>query len=138
MSERIVVVGFGPVAARLVDELLPAVRSGLVQLLVVGQETEAAYNRVMVAELGVGRTTAEALAMADAAELEADGVRVRLGVKVKRIDRARQNVALSDGTTEHYDRLVFATGSRPVIPNLTGLNPDPSGPCPPCWRHSSA
>lgn len=83
MSERIVVVGFGPVAARLVDELLPAVRTGLVQLLVVGQEAEAAYNRVMVAELGVGRTTPEALAMADAAELEADGVDVRLGVKVK-------------------------------------------------------
>jgi len=128
MSERIVVVGFGPVAARLVDELLPAVRTGLVQLLVVGQEAEAAYNRVMVAELGVGRTTPEALAMADAAELEADGVDVRLGVKVKRIDRARQHVVLSDGTNEHYDRLVFATGSRPVIPNLTGLNPDPASP----------
>ncbi|MFP3481274.1 FAD-dependent oxidoreductase, partial [Burkholderia sp. SIMBA_057] len=27
-----------------------------------------------------------------------------------------------------YDRLVFATGSRPVVPNLTGLNPDPTGP----------
>ncbi|BCW58067.1 FAD-dependent oxidoreductase [Arthrobacter sp. StoSoilB20] len=128
MSERIVVVGFGPVAARLVDELLPAVRAGLVQLLVVGQETEAAYNRVMVAELGVGRTTAEALAMADVSELEADGVEVRLGIKVKRIDRARQLVILSDGSSEHYDRLVFATGSRPVIPNLTGLNPDPSRP----------
>ncbi|MFJ4265604.1 FAD-dependent oxidoreductase [Paenarthrobacter nicotinovorans] len=128
MSERIVVVGFGPVAARLVDELLPSVRSGLVQLLVVGQEPEAAYNRVMVAELGVGRMTADALAMADAADLEASGVEVRLGTAVKRIDRARQSVVLSDGSSEHYDRLVFATGSRPVIPNLTGLNPDPSGP----------
>src|SRR5881409_1207364 len=98
MSQRIVVVGFGPVAARLVDELLPAVRSGLVQLLVIGQEAEAAYNRVMVAELGVGRTTADALSMADAAELGADGVEVRLGVKVRRIDRARQQVVLSDGT----------------------------------------
>ncbi len=128
MSERIVVVGFGPVAARLVDELVPAVRSGLVRLLVVGQEAEAAYNRVMVAELGVGRTTAEALAMADAAALATDGVEVRLGVTVKRIDRARQQVVLSDGTTPGYDRLVFATGSRPVIPNLTGINPDPSHP----------
>ncbi|MFF2844660.1 FAD-dependent oxidoreductase [Paenarthrobacter sp. NPDC057981] len=128
MSERIVVVGFGPVAARLVDELLPSVRSGLVQLLVVGQETEAAYNRVMVAELGVGRTTAGALAMADAADLEASGVEIRLGTTVRRIDRARQTVVLCDGSAERYDRLVFATGSRPVIPNLTGLNPDPSGP----------
>ncbi|MDQ0029188.1 FAD-dependent oxidoreductase [Arthrobacter bambusae] len=128
MSERIVVVGFGPVAARLVDGLVPAVRSGLVQLLVVGQEVDPAYNRVMVAELGVGRTTAGALAMADASDLASAGVEVRLGVTVKRIDRARQQVVLSDGTTPGYDRLVFATGSRPVIPNLTGINPDPSHP----------
>ncbi|GAB14022.1 putative nitrite reductase large subunit [Arthrobacter globiformis NBRC 12137] len=128
MSEQIVIVGFGPVAARLVDELLPALRAGQVGLTVIGQETEAAYNRVLVADLGVGRTTPEALALADAAALVADGVDVRLGVKVRRVDRARQSVILSDGTSAHYDRLVFATGSRPVIPNLTGLNPDPAAP----------
>lgn len=128
MSEQIVIVGFGPVAARLVDELLPAVRNGHARLTVVGEEAEAAYNRVLVADLGVGRTTAGALALADAAELAGEGVDVRLGVRVKRVDRARQHVLLSDGTAAHYDRLVFATGSRPVIPNLTGINPDPSSP----------
>ncbi|ABK02660.1 assimilatory nitrate reductase (NADH) beta subunit [Arthrobacter sp. FB24] len=128
MSEQIVIVGFGPVAARLVDELLPAVRSGLAHLTVIGEEADAAYNRVLVADLGVGRTTAGALALSDAAALVADGVDVRLGVRVRRVDRARQQVILTDGTTPRYDRLVFATGSRPVIPNLTGLNPDPAHP----------
>ena len=128
MTERIVVVGFGPVAARLIDELLPAVRDGLVELTVAGEEAEAAYNRVLVADLGVGRTTAGALALADAAALVAEGVDVRLGVRVRRVDRARQRVLLSDGSFPGYDRLVFATGSRPVIPNLTGLNPDPAAP----------
>ena len=128
MTERIVVVGFGPVAARLIDELLPAVRSGIAHLTVVGEESEAAYNRVLVADLGVGRTTPAALALADAAALVADGVDVRLGVRVRRVDRARQQVLLSDGTSPGYERLVFATGSRPVIPNLTGLNPDPAAP----------
>ncbi|GAA1761910.1 FAD-dependent oxidoreductase [Pseudarthrobacter sulfonivorans] len=128
MSEQIVIVGFGPVAARLIDELLPAVRDGHVRLTVVGEEAEAAYNRVLVADLGVGRTTADALALSDAAALIADGVDVRLGVKVRRVDRARQQVVLTDGTTVHYERLVFATGSRPVIPNLTGINPDPASP----------
>ncbi|MEO5778603.1 FAD-dependent oxidoreductase [Arthrobacter sp. PAMC25284] len=128
MSERIVVVGFGPVAARLIDELLPAVRKGLARLTVIGEEPEAAYNRVLVADLGVGRTTEEALALADAAALIADGVDVRLGVRVRRVDRARQRLILTDGTSPGYDRLVFATGSRPVIPNLTGLNPDPAAP----------
>jgi assimilatory nitrate reductase electron transfer subunit len=128
MSEQVVIVGFGPVAARLVDELLPAVHAGHVGLTVVGAEAEAAYNRVLVADLGVGRTTPDALALADASELGAQGVDVRLGVRVKRVDRARQQVQLSDGAVIHYDRLVLATGSRPVIPNLTGLNPDPSSP----------
>ena len=128
MTERIVVVGFGPVAARLIDELLPAVRSGIAHLTVIGEESEAAYNRVLVADLGVGRTSAAALALADAAALVADGVDVRLGVRVRRVDRARQRVLLSDGTSPGYERLVFATGSRPVIPNLTGLNPDPATP----------
>jgi assimilatory nitrate reductase electron transfer subunit len=128
MSEQIVIVGFGPVAARLVDELLPSVRSGLVTLAVVGEEAAAAYNRVLVADLGVGRTTAEALALSDAAALTGDGVDLRLGVRVRRVDRARQQVILSDGGSVHYDRLVFATGSRPVIPNLTGINPDPTNP----------
>ncbi|MEV8040997.1 FAD-dependent oxidoreductase [Arthrobacter sp. NPDC080082] len=128
MSERVVVVGFGPVAARLVDELLPAVASGVVELTVVGEEPVAAYNRVLVADLGVGRTSADALALADAASLVAAGVDVRLGVRVRRVDRARRLLLLSDGSTPRYDRLVFATGARPVIPNLTGLNPDPGRP----------
>lgn len=128
MSEQIVIVGFGPVAARLIDELLPAVRDGHVSLTVVGEEAEAAYNRVLVADLGVGRTTPEAMALADAAALVAEGVDVRLGVRVRRVDRARQLVLLTDGTSANYERLVFATGSRPVIPNLTGINPDPASP----------
>ncbi|NUT70790.1 FAD-dependent oxidoreductase [Pseudarthrobacter sp. C4D7] len=128
MSEQIVIVGFGPVAARLVDELLPAVRSGHVRLTVLGEEAEAAYNRVLVADLGVGRTTADALALTDTSDLAAEGVDIRLGIRVRRVDRARQQVVLSDGASVHYDRLVFATGSRPVIPNLTGINPDPSSP----------
>ncbi|TLM84820.1 NAD(P)/FAD-dependent oxidoreductase [Pseudarthrobacter sp. NamE2] len=128
MSEQVVIVGFGPVASRLVDELLPAVRAGHVALTVVGEEAEAAYNRVLVADLGVGRTTADALALSDAAALVAEGVDVRLGTRVRRVDRARQQVLLSGGPAVHYDRLVFATGSRPVIPNLTGINPDPASP----------
>ena len=128
MSEQIVIVGFGPVAARLIDELMPAVRDGHVSLTVVGEETEAAYNRVLVADLGVGRTTADALALSDAQALSAEGVAVRLGVRVRRVDRARQQVILTNGSAIHYERLVFATGSRPVIPNLIGINPDPTSP----------
>jgi len=125
-AERVVVVGFGPVAARLLEELEPALDAGLLHVTVIGEEPAAAYNRVLVADVAVGRTTAEAISLADPQELRARGVDVRLGVRVRRVDRARRLLRLDDGGTLEYDRLVLATGSRPVVPNLLGLNADPS------------
>lgn len=127
---RIVVMGYGPVAARLADELLPSVRRGELALSIIGEESAAAYNRVLVADLGVGRTTAAAISVSDPAELTAAGVSIHLGVRVRRVDRARQCVLLADGTSIRYDKLVFATGARPVVPPLHGLNPDPTARVP--------
>ncbi len=124
--ERVVIVGFGPVAARLLEELEPAVGRGSIQVTVIGEEPEAAYNRVLVADVGVGRTTPEAISLADPKALSALGVDVRLGVRVLRVDRARRRVLLDGGADVPYDRLVFATGSRSVVPNLIGLNADPA------------
>jgi assimilatory nitrate reductase electron transfer subunit len=126
MAERLVIVGFGPVAARLIDELTPAIAAGSLQVTVVGAERDAAYNRVLVADVGVGRMDPEALVLAEPAELAALGVDVRLGSRVLRMDRARQQVLLTDGGRLGYDRLVLATGARAVLPNLPGMNPDPA------------
>jgi assimilatory nitrate reductase electron transfer subunit len=126
MAERLVIVGFGPVAARLIDELTPAIAAGTLRVSVVGAERDAAYNRVLVADVGVGRMDPEALALAEPAELAALGVDVRLGSRVVRVDRARQQVLLHDGGRLGYDRLVLATGARAVLPNLPGMNPDPA------------
>ncbi|MFC8302253.1 FAD-dependent oxidoreductase [Specibacter sp. NPDC057265] len=129
-AQHVVVIGYGPVAARLIEGLLPAVRCGDLALTVIGEEGAAAYNRVLVADLGVGRTTAAAMNVSDPAELVAAGVAVHLAARVLRVDRARQGVLLADGTWIHYQQLVFATGARPVIPTLHGLNPDPAAHAP--------
>ena len=126
--ERVVVVGFGPVAARFIDVLEPSVVSGALQLTVIGSEADAAYNRVLVADVGVGRTSPSAIGLSDADRLASLGAEVLLGTGVRRIDRARRQVLLDDGTVRPYDRLVLATGARPVIPYLAGLNPDPLHP----------
>ena len=44
-GEQVVVVGFGPVAGRFLDEMLPEVEAGRVGLTVVGAETEAQVRR---------------------------------------------------------------------------------------------
>ncbi|MFY9678515.1 NAD(P)/FAD-dependent oxidoreductase, partial [Glutamicibacter protophormiae] len=124
MSERLVVIGFGPVASSLVEGLLPAVRSKELELTVLGAEERAAYNRVLLAEVAIGAAEPGHLGMADEPRLRAAGVDLRLGTAATGVDRARRVVHTS-GSPVPYDRLVFATGARPVIPSLAGLNFDP-------------
>ena len=66
---RVLVVGAGPVGARLAEELLPAARSGAIALTVVGAEPVAAYNRVLVAEHAVGAVPLEEIMLQDADQL---------------------------------------------------------------------
>jgi len=118
---RVVVVGNGPVAARLVEGLLPAVRAGALRVAVVGAEHDDAYNRVLLAEHAVGRADRGRLEVSDAAGAREAGVRILRGSAVVAIDRARQTVALDDGGELAYDRLVLATGARAHVPPMDGL-----------------
>jgi len=118
---RIVLIGYGPVGARFVEELLPAVRSGAVSLTVLGAEEHSAYNRVLLAEYAVGRADRERLEIADDAGFVEAGVELRLGETATRINRTRQTVSLDSGDTVPYDRLVLATGARANIPTLVGM-----------------
>lgn len=121
MPERIVLVGFGPVGARFAEELLPAVRSGLVTLTVVGAEADHAYNRVLLADYAVGSTDRDALDMTDTAALEGAGVRILTDTTVMTLNRTTNTVTLSTGERVPYDRLVLATGARANIPTLDGV-----------------
>ncbi|MGX5696097.1 NAD(P)/FAD-dependent oxidoreductase [Agromyces soli] len=118
---RIVLVGYGPVGARFVEEVLPAVRAGHVDLTVVAGEPVEAYNRVLVAEYAVGGTELESMLLGDRDAAEAAGARVLLGVAATGIDRVSRTVTLGTGERIGYDRLVLATGARANTPTLDGL-----------------
>ncbi|MFE6966587.1 FAD-dependent oxidoreductase [Agromyces sp. NPDC057679] len=119
--QRIVLLGYGPVGARFVEELLPSVADGSLDLTVVGGEPVEAYNRVLVAEYAVGGTELESMLVGDRAAAEAAGVRMRLGVAARAIDRDARTVELDTGERLDYDRLVLATGARANVPTLDGV-----------------
>jgi assimilatory nitrate reductase electron transfer subunit len=118
---RVIVVGYGPVGARLVDELLPSVRSGAIDLTVIGAETAEAYNRVLVAEYAVGNAEWDDLVLHSADEVRSAGARIELGTRLVAIDRDASCVLLADGERLAYDRLVLATGARANVPTLDGV-----------------
>ncbi|WP_370289346.1 FAD-dependent oxidoreductase [Cryobacterium sp. Hz9] len=119
--ERIVLVGYGPVGARFVEELLPLVRQGAATLTVVGAENADAYNRVLIADYAVGNTDRESLEITDTFAAREASVHLHRGVSVTAILRSRRAVSLSDGTLLSYDRLVLATGARANVPTLDGV-----------------
>lgn len=128
MTERIVVIGAGPVGIRFAEELLPLVAGGRATVTVLGAETADPYNRVLLAEYAVGEASSDELTLATAASLS--GVDLRLGARAVRIDREARVVELVDGSTVGYDRLVLATGARSIVPSLEGLEtlgPDTTG-----------
>ncbi|TFC62578.1 FAD-dependent oxidoreductase [Cryobacterium sp. TMB1-7] len=119
--ERIVVVGYGPVGARFVDELLPLVEAGLAELTVVGAEEVHAYNRVLLADYAVGRTDRDTLDLTDGSRALAAGARILTGTTVTEVKRTIRTVTLGDGSSVPYDRLVLATGARANVPTLDGV-----------------
>ncbi|MDJ0322816.1 FAD-dependent oxidoreductase [Cryobacterium sp. PH31-AA6] len=121
IPERIVLVGYGPVGARFVEELLPVVRAGLATLTVVGAETADAYNRVLIADYAVGHAGREALEVTDTAAARATGVSILTGTSVTAISRTRSTVTLGTGAELAWDRLVLATGARANVPTLAGV-----------------
>ncbi|MCH8565893.1 FAD-dependent oxidoreductase [Nesterenkonia sp. LB17] len=115
---HVLVLGFGPVAARLIDELLEEVTIGTLRLTVIGAETEPAYQRIRIGDVSVGRIQPADLAVTDPRALREAGVDVRTAVTATGIDRETQRVTLDDGGTLSYDRLVLATGAEPMTPSF--------------------
>ncbi|MEU2389846.1 FAD-dependent oxidoreductase [Streptomyces sp. NPDC007369] len=111
-QQRVVVIGGGLAGLRLAQRLGagPAVR-----VTVLGEESHAPYNRVLLAEVLAGRYAPEVAALPD------PGPVLRRGVRAVRIDRSSRTVHCDDGSTEPYDSLVLATGSNAVLPPLRGL-----------------
>ncbi|MFI6945400.1 NAD(P)/FAD-dependent oxidoreductase [Streptomyces sp. NPDC050422] len=104
-TARVVVIGAGMAGARLAARVP--------DVTVIGEESHAPYNRVLLAEVLAGRYPADVIALPPA--------EVRRGVRVVRIDRDDRLVHCDDGSVVHYGRLVLATGSNPVLPPLRGL-----------------
>ncbi|QPP08999.1 NAD(P)/FAD-dependent oxidoreductase [Streptomyces bathyalis] len=111
--ERVVVIGGGMAGARLAQQL--GAVGAPVDVTVIGEESHAPYNRVLLADVLAGQYPPEVIT------LPAGPARRLPGVRAVRIDRADRRVMCDDGGAVPYDKLVLATGANPVLPPLRGL-----------------
>jgi NAD(P)H-dependent nitrite reductase large subunit len=120
--ERIVVVGNGMAGARTVEEILERVGRDRFAITVFGAEPYGNYNRILLSHVLSGVEEESGIFLNSLAWYEANGVELRSGVEVRRIDRYAKVVYASDGSATRYDRLVIATGSRPFVPPIDGTH----------------
>lgn len=109
--ERIVIVGGGQAGGRLAQALCAA--DGRFAVTLICQEPHPPYERPPLSKgVLLGTATLDDCLIWPKADPAWKSVELRIGVTATAIDREARTVALDDGETVAYDRLVLATGSR--------------------------
>ncbi len=116
---KLVVVGNGMAGIRTVEELLK-LAPDLYEISVFGAEPHPNYNRILLSPVLAGEQTLPDIVLNDLDWYAENHIRLHTGKKIVKIDRKAREVIADDGTREHYDRLLLATGSNPFILPLPG------------------
>ncbi len=121
MKQRLVVIGNGMAGMRTVEELLSAAPEKY-DITVFGAEPYGNYNRIMLSSVLCGEKTIEDIVINDRQWYADNGIRLHAGNNkaVVKIDRVARRVYAQDGTSAAYDRLLIASGSKPVVPAIPG------------------
>jgi nitrite reductase (NADH) large subunit len=121
---RLVVIGNGMAGVRLVEDVLARRGARAFDIVVFGEEPHGTYNRILLSGVLAGTHRQCDIVTHPRSWYEENGVTLRAGVRVERIDLAARTVFDGNGASETYDTLVFATGSVPVLPPIDGLTSD--------------
>src|SRR5512132_939255 len=106
---------------RLCQKLVECGAEKLLEIVVFGEEPRPAYDRVHLTDLLSGKT-ADDLTLAPPSWYADHGIALDLGDPVVEINTDDCLVRSASGLVVPYDRLVFATGSRPFVPPIPGVD----------------
>jgi len=121
MSESLIVIGNGMAAARFVDELAQRAL-GRYAVAVIGEEPRLAYNRVLLSALLADEVGFDDIELKPARWWRDRGVSLRYGERATQVDAAARSVTLAGGAQLGFSKLVFATGSQPIKPDIPGMD----------------
>lgn len=120
---RYVIVGNGPAAVSAVEAIRRYDAEGEITLF--SKENEFTYSRPLISYLLLGATDETRMRYKSDDFYESMRVDYRQGVAVTAIDKDKKTVAASDGTETAYDKLLLATGGKPFIPPMDGIDSVP-------------
>jgi nitrite reductase (NADH) large subunit len=118
---KLVIIGNGMAGARALEEILRRGGGDQFDVTVFGDEPYGNYNRIQLSNVLAGIEDTTEIYLNPIDWYAENGVELRAGVRVVRMDRYARVVHADDGTTMRYDRLIIATGSRSFFPPIEGM-----------------
>jgi NAD(P)H-nitrite reductase large subunit len=91
-------------------------------ITIVADEPHHTYSRPLISYLLGGEVDETRMYYRPPDFYEQHGVETLLGVEVTEVDPAARTIALAGGGTLAYDRLLIATGGRPFVPPMPGVD----------------
>ncbi len=92
------------------------------EITIISNEPYHTYSRPLISYLLYGKTDEQRMKYRPDSFYEDNGVKTYLGKEAVSIDKDNKKVILNDGTEICYDKLLVATGSRPFVPPMDGLD----------------
>ncbi|NLX59448.1 MAG: NAD(P)/FAD-dependent oxidoreductase [Phycisphaerae bacterium] len=114
------IVGNSAAAVGAIEAIRAADHDGRITLLAA--EPDHTYSRPLISYLLAGKVAGERMSYRPADFYEAHGVEAHLGEEVARVDPAARAVTTAAGHRFEYDRLLLATGGKPFVPPIAGLD----------------
>ena len=116
---RYVIIGGSAAAIGCIEGVRSVDKTG--EIILITGETEWNYSRPLISYLLEGKTTRDKMWCRPDSFFTRNGVTVKAGVLATTLDAGDRTVRLSTGERLAYDRLLAATGRRPFVPPIPGL-----------------
>lgn len=116
---RYVIIGGSAAAIGCIEGVRSVDKTG--EIILITGETEWNYSRPLISYLLEGKTTRDKMWCRPDSFFTRNGVTVKAGVLATALDAGDRTVRFSTGERLAYDRLLAATGSRPFVPPIPGL-----------------
>ena len=120
--KKLVIVGCGMAAGKLVDTLLNRAPSRF-SIAVMGKEPEGNYDRIQLSAILKGEPESDFILHSNE-HLASLGIEAHLGETATALDLEARTVTGDKGTVLSFDTLVLATGSSALVPPMEGAETD--------------
>lgn len=117
---KYVIIGNSTAAVACIEGIRSVDREG--SITVISDEKHHCYGRPTISYCLMGATSRENMKYRPDDFYVKNGVKTLLGQRAASIDTAAKCVILENGEKEEYDKLLVATGSRPFVPPMEGLD----------------